>query len=83
VSGVWVGGDERAIHFPSWGFGQGAKTARPIWSTYMQKVYADTTTGIKKGYFKKPASGLDLSFDCHREVPDSVQVDDVPFDIKN
>jgi penicillin-binding protein 1A len=83
VSGVWVGGDERAIHFPSWGFGQGAKTARPIWSTYMQKVYADTATGIKKGYFKKPASGLDLSFDCHRDVPDSVQVDDVPFDIKN
>jgi penicillin-binding protein 1A len=83
VSGVWVGGDERAIHFPSWGFGQGSKTARPIWSTYMQKVYADSTTGIKRGYFKRPSGELDLSFDCHREVPDSVRVDDVPFDIKN
>jgi penicillin-binding protein 1A len=83
VSGVWVGGDERSIHFPSWGFGQGAKTARPIWSTFMQKVYADSTTGVKRGYFKKPSTGMDMSFDCHQQPSDSVKVDDVPFDIKN
>src|SRR5690606_8507696 len=30
VTGAWVGGDERSIHFPSWYFGQGGRTARPI-----------------------------------------------------
>jgi penicillin-binding protein 1A len=81
VTGIWVGGDERAIHFPSWSFGQGGKTARPIWEKYMLKVYADSTTGIKKGYFKKPASGIDMSFGCNN-LPDSIKVDDSPFDIK-
>ena len=81
VTGIWVGGDERAIHFPSWSFGQGGKTARPIWEKYMLRVYADSTTGIKKGYFKKPASGIDMSFGCNN-LPDSIKVDDSPFDIK-
>ena len=35
VTGVWVGGDERSIHFPSWDFGQGARSARPIWDKFM------------------------------------------------
>lgn len=84
VSGVWVGGDERAIRFPSWDFGQGAKSARPIWEIFMRKVYADPTTGVKKGRFQWPASGLDVTLDCNRykENPDSVLVDDKPFDIK-
>jgi penicillin-binding protein 1A len=40
VAGAWTGGDERAIHFPSWVFGQGGRTARPIWDLFMQKLYA-------------------------------------------
>lgn len=64
VCGVWVGGDERAIRFPSWSFGQGSKTARPIWEKFMLSVYADPSTGIKKGYFQKPVSGVDVSLDC-------------------
>jgi penicillin-binding protein 1A len=85
VTGIWVGGDERAIHFPSWAFGQGAKSARPIWEKFMRKVYADPSTGITKGRFQWPASGLDITLDCNRykENPDSVQVDEKPFDIKN
>lgn len=86
VTGVWVGGDERAIHFPSWDFGQGGKTARPIWDKFMVKTYADTKTGIAKGFFKRPNSGVDVSFDCskHTELPDSVRkVDEEPWDIKN
>ena len=84
VSGVWVGGDERAIRFPSWDFGQGAKSARPIWEIFMRKIYADPTTGVKKGRFQWPASGLDVTLDCNRykENPDSVVVDDKPFEIK-
>lgn len=41
VTGVWVGGEERYIHFNSMAFGQGAKAALPIYGIYMQKVYAD------------------------------------------
>lgn len=41
VSGVWVGGDERYIHFNSMAEGQGASMALPIYGKYMTKVYAD------------------------------------------
>ncbi|CAN5194712.1 transglycosylase domain-containing protein [soil metagenome] len=54
VTGVWVGGDERSIHFPSWPLGQGSKSARPIWDKYMVKTYKDPSTGIMKGKFKIP-----------------------------
>jgi len=84
VSGGWVGGDERSIHFPSWTFGQGSRSARPIWEKYMLKVYADPTTGIQKGVFKTPASGLDISLDCNRyvnESGDTLDIDVKPFDI--
>ncbi|MFZ6009950.1 MAG: transglycosylase domain-containing protein [Bacteroidota bacterium] len=65
VTGVWVGGDERSIHFPSWNFGQGGKTARPIWDKYMMKVYEHPETGYGKGFFKQP-SRLDMTLDCSR-----------------
>jgi penicillin-binding protein 1A len=64
VTGVWVGGDERSIHFPNWYFGQGGKTARPIWDRYMKKVYAHPEVGYGKGQFKRPASKLDMTLDC-------------------
>lgn len=41
VTGVWVGGEERYIHFNSMAFGQGAKASLPIYGLYMKKVYAD------------------------------------------
>lgn len=41
VTGVWVGGEERYIHFNSMAFGQGARAALPIYGLFMQKVYAD------------------------------------------
>lgn len=41
VTGVWVGGDERYIHFNSMALGQGARAALPIYGLYMQKVYKD------------------------------------------
>jgi len=65
VTGAWVGGDERSIHFPSWSFGQGGKSARPIWDKYMMKVYRHPEVGVPKGFFKRPASGLDgATLDC-------------------
>ena len=43
VTGCWVGGEERDIHFDRMSEGQGAAVALPIWGLYMNKVYADET----------------------------------------
>ena len=43
VTGCWVGGEERDIHFDRMADGQGASMALPIWGLYMNKVYADRT----------------------------------------
>lgn len=64
VSGVWVGGDDRAVHFRSWLNGQGARTARPIWVKYMTKVYNDPSLGITKGPFQKPERPLSIELNC-------------------
>lgn len=48
VSGCWVGGDDRDIHFTSMSDGQGASMALPIWALYMQKVYADESLGYSE-----------------------------------
>ena len=48
VSGCWVGGDDRDIHFTSMSDGQGASMALPIWALYMQKVYADESLGYSQ-----------------------------------
>ena len=45
VSGVWVGGEDRSIHFDNMSAGQGANMALPIWAMYMQKGYADEELG--------------------------------------
>ncbi len=42
VSGCWVGGDDRDIHFSTMQMGQGASGALPVWAYFMQRVYADT-----------------------------------------
>ena len=46
VSGCWVGGEDRDIHFDSMNMGQGATMALPIWAIFMKKVYADRSLGI-------------------------------------
>lgn len=60
VSGVWVGGDERDIHFNTMANGQGASMALPIYGKYMTKVYADPNLNYSQdSKFKFPAD-LDL-----------------------
>ena len=68
VGGVWVGGEDRSIHFKNWFHGQGAKTAMPIWGNFMQKVYADSTLvgEVRKKPFKKT---LNVSLDCREYYP--------------
>ena len=56
VSGMWVGGDDRDIHFDSMVWGQGAAMALPIFALYMQKVYKDKRLGYSdQAQFDLPA----------------------------
>jgi penicillin-binding protein 1A len=65
VTGVWVGGEERSIHFTSTALGQGANMALPIWALYMQQVYSDPTLPYKKtDIFEKPAFSDGVQTNC-------------------
>jgi penicillin-binding protein 1A len=66
VTGVWVGCEDRSVHYRSTALGQGAHMALPIWAKYMTKVYADKTLGIKKDDFEKPAKKLSVEVDCDK-----------------
>jgi penicillin-binding protein 1A len=68
-TGVWVGGEERSIHFTDLAKGQGASMALPIWALYMQKCYADKELGISKEEFEKPAN-LAIELDCNKKTKD-------------
>jgi penicillin-binding protein 1A len=48
VSGCWVGGEDRDIHFDQMSIGQGASAALPIWAKYMKMVYADQSLGYSQ-----------------------------------
>ena len=65
VSGVWVGGDERYIHFNRMAQGQGAAMALPIYGLYMKKVYADKSLPYSQTLqFPEPPVGFSP---CHKE----------------
>jgi penicillin-binding protein 1A len=63
IGGVWVGGDNRAIHFETIQYGQGARMAMPAWGLFMQKVYEDKNIEYKKGKFTIPAT-IRIAGDC-------------------
>lgn len=59
VSGCWVGGEERDIHFDTMLHGQGASMALPIWSKYMVKVLGDKTLGYDENETFQLPEGFD------------------------
>jgi len=59
VSGCWVGGEERDIHFDTMLHGQGASMALPIWSKYMVKVLGDKTLGYDESETFQLPEGFD------------------------
>ncbi len=64
VSGAWVGGEVRSIHFRSIAQGQGANMALPIWALYMKKVYDDPELNIMyDAAFDKP-KGFNVKMEC-------------------
>jgi penicillin-binding protein 1A len=81
VSGVWVGGDERSIHFKTSILGQGSQMARPIWDYYMQAIYADSTLNYKKGPFPRPIRPLSVEINCAKyQNPELSDMDSVAID---
>jgi penicillin-binding protein 1A len=61
VSGVWVGGEDRDIHFDFTNEGQGANMALPIWGIYMKKVYSDPDLGYSENDQFQVVPGEDYS----------------------
>ena len=63
VTGVWVGGEDRATHFKNIAYGQGATMALPIWANYMKRCYIIDELGISKDEFEKPEA-LTIETEC-------------------
>ena len=71
VSGLWVGGDARSIHFRDISLGQGGRLAMPAWALYMQKVYKDPSlTTYRPEPFRRPNN---FKIDCGGYHIDSSQ----------
>ncbi|GAB1858586.1 transglycosylase domain-containing protein [Flavobacteriaceae bacterium MHTCC 0001] len=75
VTGVWVGGEDRAAHFRTITYGQGAAMALPIWGIYMKSCYADESLNISKAPFETPKS-LSINVDCSKPTQKTVIDDD-------
>jgi penicillin-binding protein 1A len=75
VTGVWVGGDDRAVRFRSIRYGQGASMALPIWAMYMKANYEDPDLGISQEAFEEPEDQT-IRVDCNKpEVSEEEQID--------
>ncbi|WP_289021904.1 transglycosylase domain-containing protein [uncultured Salegentibacter sp.] len=81
VTGVWVGAEDRAVHFPSLTYGQGATMALPIWGMYMKDLYADEELDVSKGNFPKP-DNLSIQVDCEEyNEENQSETDSIPDEL--
>ena len=63
VTGVWVGGEDRAVHFDNIAYGQGASMALPIWALFMKAAYENPDLGISLEDFEAPEV-VGIPIDC-------------------
>ncbi|MBQ0786331.1 MAG: transglycosylase domain-containing protein [Oceanihabitans sp.] len=85
VTGVWVGAEDRAAHFASITYGQGAAMALPIWGMYMRSCYENEELEISKGDFERPKN-LSIAVDCdnykqNKDANSDAPGEDVPEDL--
>jgi penicillin-binding protein 1A len=64
ITAVWTGCEDRAAHFGSTTFGQGAATALPVFGLYMTKVYANPEIPVSKSDFEWPSQPLNTILNC-------------------
>ena len=72
VTGVWVGGEDRSIHFKEIAYGQGATMSLPIWGLFMNKCYADEELNISKDPFPEPEV-LNIELDCSKVITPEIE----------
>jgi penicillin-binding protein 1A len=89
VTGVWVGCDERSVHFKTSQTGEGSRTALPIFGKFMEKVYRDKSLGISQGPFPKPGVKITREYQCVTQryssdtsFVDSLIIDTIPATIE-
>jgi penicillin-binding protein 1A len=70
VTGVWVGGEDRSVHFEEIAYGQGATMALPIWGLYMKGAYENEELGISQEAFLAPDQ-VGIPLDCEEYDYDS------------
>lgn len=70
VGGVWVGAEDRSIHFQNLANGQGASMALPIWAKFLQKAYADPKLKLNNAPFEQPA-GISKRLDCDETITEA------------
>lgn len=70
VGGVWVGAEDRSIHFQNLANGQGASMALPIWAKFLLKVYADPRLKMSDRPFDRPA-GINKRLDCDETISEA------------
>jgi len=80
VCGMWVGGEDRSIHFRTGEYGQGARLALPLYGMFMRQVYADKSIGISTAPFPKPTAPLTIEIDCSKYY--GGQRDTIPYEQK-
>lgn len=77
VTGIWVGGEDRDIHFGSMAMGQGATVSLPIWALYMKSLYAHPDLGYDpEAKFDLP-EGYDPCAKDSTSMVDDLMIDDV------
>ena len=64
TAGVWVGAEDRQVHFAGMALGQGANTALPIWGIFMKKVIDDGTLGVTKYDTFEVPHGFNIDLNC-------------------
>lgn len=70
VGGVWVGAEDRSIHFQNLANGQGASMALPIWAKFLQKAYADPKLQLSGRSFDRP-TGITKRLDCDETITEA------------
>ena len=71
VTGVWVGGEDRAVHFDNIAYGQGASMALPIWALFMKAAYDNPALAISQEDFEAPEV-VGIPIDCVPVDPDEL-----------
>ncbi|WP_237144328.1 penicillin-binding protein 1A [Pontibacter pamirensis] len=80
VTGVWVGGEDRSIHFRTSQLGEGSKTALPVFGLYMERIYKDKDLGYTKGRFPGPTVEVSKKYNCTTVLPKQVEPDSTALD---